>query len=124
MLAGSILVCGGTLFALNTYPGKAKLIQRIEKNEGADLFGETGTPIGSPQQYIIEDPKAFTGKKTTDGAEEVDEKYLRDNKIYPLQLQTVRFIAQQSQLVSGATFILSLIVFFWSKKRISSAKQE
>ncbi len=117
VLAVSIFVYAGTLFTLNTYAGRAKLIQRVEKNSGADLFGESGTPIGSPQRYIIDDPKAFTGKKTADGAEEVDEKYLRDNKIYPLQLQTIRFVAKQTQLIAGGLFLVSLAGYFWSRFR-------
>jgi|CXWL01.1.fsa_nt_gi hypothetical protein len=123
LIVGSLLAYAGTLFVLNTYPGKAKFIQRVEKNEGADLFGESGTPIGSPQLYIIDDPKAFTGKKTANGAEEVDEKYLREHNLYPLQLQSLRFVAKQVQLVAGAVFLAGLAGLVMTRfKRVKTAQ--
>lgn len=77
----------------SNFHGKAKLIQRVEKSAGSDLFGDEGTPIGEPTELIIEDPKAFIGNADEKGVYKVDEGYLKANNIYPRQLKTIDFFA-------------------------------
>ena len=105
-----------------TYASKAKLIQRVEKNECASLFGDEGTKIGSPQQMIIEDPKAFMGEPNAEGIYQVDDKYLKDNNIPPLQLKTVSFVLSMARMGLGAALlILGASAFFLWKKSLKTA---
>lgn len=100
-----------------SFASKAKLIQRVEKNEGASLFGDEGTKIGSPQQMIIEDPKAFIGEPDAEGVYQVDDKYLKDNNIPPLQLKTVSFVLSMARMGLGvAALIFGVAAFFLFKK--------
>jgi hypothetical protein len=86
----------------------AVLAQRIIPQAG-DLFGDggPGTPVGSPQVFIIRDPKAFI-EGELNGAKLLNETYLQENKIYPLQLKTVTFARDVTALVSGLGLILLL----------------
>ncbi len=71
----------------------------------AELFGDEGTPIGSPQMMIIDHPDAFLEGRTEEGALKVSERYLEEKGIYPLQLQTVRLFtgtARIASLLAGA----------------------
>ncbi len=90
------------------YASKSKLIQRVQQDPGAELFGDAGTPIGSPQQIIIEDPKAYLGSKDESGAELVSEGYLKEQGIYPLQLQTVRYVVSNVRYAAIAGLLFSL----------------
>lgn len=103
------------------YSSKAKMIQRIEKNASASLFGDEGTPIGSPQLMIIDDQKAFIGGPDDKGVYQVDEKYLKDNNIPPLQLKTVSFVLGMSRLGVGAAALLFAVVGFFLYKKGQSA---
>ncbi len=81
----------------------AVLAQRIEPNEAASLFGDSsgpGTPIGSPQWVVIRDEKAFLEGQSADGARFVNEEYLIENKIYPLQVKTVEFFRNVTAVVA------------------------
>ncbi len=90
------------------YASQAKLVQRVLVDQAAfELFGETGTPIGGPELMIITDSKAFVGKKTAEGAEIVSEQYLRDHKVYPLQLKTVRYVAGLVRIASLVGLVLA-----------------
>lgn len=117
MVAGLIGIPISYLVETN-YSGRAKLIQRIESNPGADLFGDAGTPIGSPQKLIIDDPKAFVGEKSADGAELVDEAYLKEHSIYPLQLQTVSYVTRISRWAALAALIIGALVWLFAGSRI------
>lgn len=77
----------------SNYAARAKLVQRVRSDAADALFGGEPTPVGSPQKLIIDDAKAFTGKSTSGGAAMVDEGYLEKHAIYPLQLQTVSYVA-------------------------------
>lgn len=86
----------------------AVLAQRvIPQVAGADLFGDSspGTPVGSPQMLIIRDPRAFIGPPEQ-SPRLVNENFLRENHIYPLQLKTVEFFRNLIAAVSGAGFVL------------------
>lgn len=74
-----------------SFASRAQLIQRVEPSAAADLFGDAGTPIGSPQMLIIDDASAFLPDVPGE-ARRVDETKLREKGIYPLQLQTVDYL--------------------------------
>ncbi len=118
VLVLSLLVFLGSFPVESSYSGKAQLIQRVRKDAGSDLFGDAGTPVGSPQELIIEDKGAFLPDKSPEGAAMVDEGYLEKNKIYPLQLKTVKYISGMSRLGSGIAFLLSAAAFVFSRKRV------
>lgn len=120
-----ILAVLSGLAAVATYPiessyaSRAQLVQRVQPNPGAELFGDSGTPIGSPQMMIIEDQRAFTGDRTEDGAAVVDDQFLRDNAIYPLQMQTVSYIAGLGRLGGGSGFVFFLAAWLLLRRRAS-----
>lgn len=123
-----IVAIAGALLAIATFPtessfaSRAKLVQRMRIDDASALFGDEGTPIGSPQRMIIDDAKAFTGKKTEEGAEIVDEGYREKNKIYPLQLQTVSYLAGLARLGGGAAFAIAGLVGFWARRRARKSR--
>lgn len=118
-----IVAIAGALLAIATIPiessfsSRAKLVQRMRIDDASALFGDEGTPVGSPQKLIIDDAKAFTGKKAEGGAEIVDEGYLEKNKIYPLQLQTVSYVAGLARLGGGTAFLLAGLIGLWARGR-------
>lgn len=117
----SLLFLVGTPIVQSQLNQKSQLVQRIQVDPSAELFGELGNPIGSPQRMIIEDKAAFLNKKSPEGAEYVSEAYLKEHKIYPLQVQTVDFISRNILIASGIAFALftvlySIIQFKQSKK--------
>lgn len=91
-LAAAILGALGALtvpFVRQSYSAKAILTQRVQVDSADKLFDDGPTPIGSPQKMIIEDPKAVVGTKN--GVRMVNDAYLQQHHIYPLQLKTVDF---------------------------------
>lgn len=111
------IVAIGSFPVESSYSGKAQLVQRVRKDAADDLFESSGSPVGSPQLLIIEDPKAFTGEKSPEGAAFVDEGYLEMNKIYPLQMKTVSYVAGLARLGGGAVLVVGLVVGWWSRRR-------
>jgi hypothetical protein len=125
VLFGLIAILGllgalGSLVAENSLNSQAKLIQRVEQSAEASLFGDEGTPIGSAQQLIITDPKAFTGSKTPEGAEVVSENYLREQGIYPLQAQTVSYVSGLVRLGSLAMVIFGIAGFVLIRRKLAN----
>lgn len=107
----SALCLIGSVPVVNSYANKAQLIQRVQVDKSSgDLFGDGSNeqPIGSPQQLIIEDPKAFI--KDKDGVKRVDEAYLNEHKIYPLQLQSVYDVARYVRFVAGIVLLAGLVL--------------
>jgi hypothetical protein len=96
----------------------ATLAQRIEPHDAtmAQLLGEPGVIIGSPQRLIITDPQAFLPEDPTATMEYrlVNETYLKQNNIYPLQLQTVEFFRNIISVaaVLGGLLMLGLAAWF------------
>ena len=115
-IAGAILAISSFPIE-NSYKGKAQLVQRMRIDDASALFGESGTPVGSPQELIIEDPRAFTGDKTPEGAAIVNEGYLEKNKIYPLQIKTVSYVAGLARIGGIAMFVLSGGLGLWLRRR-------
>lgn len=98
---------------------KATLIQRIKTYDSAtaELLGEVGTPIGSPQLMIITDPKAFLPGKGEGGERFVDDEYLKSNGIYPLQAKTVSYVGGFVKLgLLGMAALMSLAAWFFGRR--------
>lgn len=102
----------------SNFAGRAKLALRIERNNADSLFGSAGTPLGEPQQYIVDDPKAYMEGKSEEGALLLDENYLKENGIYPLQLQTVDYVAATVRIASGVAFVVFGIGSLWLGARL------
>ncbi|MFN3684466.1 MAG: hypothetical protein ACK41F_11125 [Fimbriimonadaceae bacterium] len=73
---------------------KAVLAQRVRLPDAnvEALFGGEPTPIGSPQTYVILDPKALLPDKGPGGVALLDDGCLQREGSYPLQLKTVEFV--------------------------------
>lgn len=110
MLALGVIATTGSFVVESSYRGRAQLVQRVQRDPGAELFGDRGTPLGSPQELIIDDPKAFVEGTGEGGAKLVDDKYLTDHKIYPLQLKSITFITSMIRWASLADIVLALIL--------------
>ena len=95
------------------YENKAKMVQRIQKSTSADMFGDDGTPVGKPMKLIIDDPKAFLGGPDSDDVYKVDEGYLSEHKIHPLQLKTVDFITFWTRMLSLLGAFLGMVGLAW-----------
>lgn len=104
-----------------SYERKAVNIQRVERDASADLFGDVGTLIGSPQKLIIEDPKAFLEGKSPEGARYVSESYLREHKIYPLQLKTVSITASLVRTGAFWVFLAGVLSYAWFERKRRNA---
>jgi hypothetical protein len=108
-----LIVLIGSFVVSSVLTQNAVLAQRVEiQGAGvAALFGnenEVGKPIGSPQRLIINDPKAFLEKTGENGLRFVNDQYLQDNKIYPLQVLTVEFFRN---IIAFIAALGSLVMF-------------
>lgn len=101
------------------YAGRAQLSVRIERNNSDSLFGSAGTPLGDAQLYIVDDPKAYLEGEGMNKSRLLDENYLKANKIYPLQLQTVDFFVTYARYGSMASILVFLSLILWSRSRLS-----
>lgn len=119
-----ILLAVATFPAESSFSSRARLVQRMRIDDASSLFGEEGTPIGSPQKLIIDDPKAFNGKKTADGAEIVDEGYLEKNQIYPLQMQTVSYVSGLARIGGVTAFLVAGLVGLLARRRVRAKLDE
>lgn len=123
VLIVSVIVLVASFPVASSYHSKAQLVQRVEIDKGAaDLFGDASAayrPIGSPQMLIIDDEKAFVDGAGDDNARMVDEGYLTEHKIYPLQLRTVDFVTRWTRIGCGLSFVCALLglVCFRRKNR-------
>ena len=113
----AFLVALATVPVESSYASRAQLMQRMQKSAGDDLFGDQGTPIGSPQQFIVDDPKAILKEKGENGVTLLDENYLLEKKIHPLELQTVRYVSGLVRLASGGAGVLLLLIFLAFRAR-------
>lgn len=104
-----------------SYAKRAKTYQLIEPSEEAALFGDPGTMIGTPQMYIVDDPKAVLAEPLQDGTLALDNTYLTKNGIYPLQLKTVSESLSMARLGLGVgTFVLAALSWIVSKRAKAS----
>lgn len=126
-LALVVLVLGvvgfvGSFVVPASLASKAELIQRMQPYDAltAELTGESGTPIGSPQLMVIDDPAAFLPGKGEEGARLVNDDYLKAEGIYPLQVKTIDFVAGLVRLGTGAAALVGLAGFLWTRKRLQA----
>jgi len=115
-----ILAAGMAMIVAQSFASKAQLVQIVKPDAAeAALFGDSaGTPIGSPQEMIISDAKAFLPGEGKDGAKLVNDDYLKKNGIYPLQLQTVRFVSNIVLLVGGGLGVLGIAIGWFLRRRL------
>jgi len=99
----------------------AARVQRVEPVAGASaLFGDApgpGTPIGSPQRLIVRDAAAFLPGRSPEGARYVDETYLRERGVYPLQAKTVELGRTLAAAGSAAALLLFGGLWAWAGRR-------
>ncbi|MDX2065047.1 MAG: hypothetical protein SFX74_04830 [Fimbriimonadaceae bacterium] len=104
---------------MQTYEGKAKLAQRVEKDDAGALFDEPYRNIGSPQLYVIDDPKAFL--PTPEGGDPtialLSDDYLKANNLYPTQLQSIRTIVNYGRIAAAGVFIMGDILMILALMR-------
>jgi len=112
-----------SFFVENSYAEKAQLIQRVEYDAAsASLLGEPGPLVGSPQRMIIEDPKAFVEGKGPEGSRLVDDKYLREHNVYPLQLKTVTYLAGITRWGCASAIAVAVLLIAWARRRKKGRK--
>jgi hypothetical protein len=118
----SLLVTIGVPVVASVLASRAQLVQRIEPHEPgmALLLGEQGIPIGNPEMYFINDPKAFLGGNGPKSVRLVNEKYLRENNIYPWQLKTLEFMRNMIVLGSGLASLVFGLGWWWLVRRNSA----
>jgi hypothetical protein len=111
----AVVVFIGSFVVSSVLTQGAVLAQRIEPSAASSLFadGGSGTPIGSPQVVVIRDEAAFLEGSAEGGARLVNEQYLRENSIYPLQVKTVEFFRNIVALVAGLGAVL--MGWLWSR---------
>jgi hypothetical protein len=114
VLAAVVLV--GSFLTSSLITRNAVLAQRIEAvtPEFAAILGlpagSKGNLVGSPQWLIINDPKALL-EKDPNGVQLVSESYLRENKIYPLQVITIEFFRNLVAAVAFCGLGLMLLLY-------------
>lgn len=111
------------LVAIATFPmeaqakGRAKTYQIVKKSPEAALFGDVGEKIGSPQEYIVDDPSVILPQPAEDGVLLLDDDVMKQKGVYPVQLQTVKFVLGTARM---ASFILGALTlggwWFWTRR--------
>jgi len=117
-LIASVATLVATFPIESSFRSRAKLVQLVRPNEQAALFGDVGEEIGSPARYVIDDQAAFLNQRSGSGAEYVSVTYLENKGIYPLQLQTVEFVAGTIRQATTIVTPLALIGWWWSRRRL------
>jgi hypothetical protein len=100
-----------------SFERRSVLAQRVEVDEAAaGLFGEGPEyrEIGSPQRVIVDEPGAFIDHE---GRKLLNESYLREKRIYPLQLRTVSFTATLVRVSAAVLFLASLSALILLRRR-------
>lgn len=119
MMLAALLLAVGSLVGASFMARGAQLVQRVEPATAASasLFGDAdqGTPVGSPQRLIVRDERAFLPGRGPGGSRLVNEQYLRDQQIYPLQAKTVTFIRNMLLLGALVLFVLGVAVWRWPR---------
>lgn len=99
----------------------AVFAQLAQENEAAELFGDASqrTLIGSPQTFLPLAPQAFFEGTGDEGARLLNDSYLRQNNIYPIQVKTVEFLRNLTVLVCAVGGVLMLLLWqFASRQRV------
>ncbi|GGK34182.1 hypothetical protein GCM10008955_30310 [Deinococcus malanensis] len=125
MMALALIVAIASLTTAAWMTRGAQQVQRVEPADAgsASLFGDagTGTLIGSTQLMIVRDPAAFLPGSSEGGARLVNEQYLREHGIYPLQVKSVWFVRNLILLASAVLFTLEGVA--WLTARRSKVRQ-
>ena len=102
LVVASLVAVVATLGTTWFLSSKAVVAQRIKPHDPAiaELLGEVGTPIGSPQPIVLLDRSAVMDAKGPGGEVLLDDDKLQASGQYPLQKQTVQFVG--SLVVYGA----------------------
>ncbi|ARU40984.1 hypothetical protein CCB80_07440 [Armatimonadetes bacterium Uphvl-Ar1] len=100
------------------YAKRAVVYQRIEQTEEAKLFGDVGTKIGSPQAFIIDDPKAILPDTLEDGTRLLNENYLKAKSIYPLQLKTINETVSMVSLGTALALIAGIATTLFTRRKL------
>ncbi|MCE9558426.1 MAG: hypothetical protein K8R88_05695 [Armatimonadetes bacterium] len=118
LVLGLVGLVGSTIIS-SSLVNRAKLVQRIAPydKETAELTGEHGTAIGSPQLMIIDDASVFMTGTGDKGARLVNDKLMQEKGIYPLQAKTVSYIGGLAQAGFGAAVVVGLLGTLWVQKR-------
>jgi hypothetical protein len=119
----ALLVFVGAWLVYAWFAQGAVLAQRIEPYEPtmAELLGEPGLELGSPQIFVIRDEGAFMEGTGEGGERFLNETYLTENGIYPLQLKEVAFWRNLVLLGSGVDFLVCEGLWLWLQRRIRAA---
>ena len=121
MMMAALAVLG--LFAAAIYQSnqesQATLIQRVKPydKDTAELLGEVGTPIGSPQKMIVSDQKAFLPGKGEQGQRFVSDDYLKAHDIYPMQAKTVGYVGGLVKLGLAGVALVGLLAAWMLSRR-------
>lgn len=112
-----------TFFVEGDFARRAVVYQRVERTAEAELFGEVGTEIGSPQALVIEGDEFLVrgadgeAMRDEDGVLLLDEKRLQEAGVYPLQLKSVREVAGLSRLGLGTGVVFFGVLGWWLWRR-------
>lgn len=119
MTAMSVLGLIATSIYQSNLESRATLIQRVKPYDKAtaELLGEAGTPIGSPQRMIVTDQKAFLPGKGEQGQRFVSDDYLKGHGIYPLQAKTVGYVGGLVKLGLAAMALIGFLAAWWFGRR-------
>lgn len=115
----------GKSIVVSSAKSKAVLAQRVEADKTAGaLFGDSDQDayrnLGSPQEFIIDDPKAFLAKPGPDGVKRLDDGYLQAHNIYPTQLKTIEFEGELAQDGAIAALLLGIACILVSARAKTS----
>ncbi|HXH60871.1 MAG TPA: hypothetical protein VNI20_05880 [Fimbriimonadaceae bacterium] len=121
---GLLAVIGSTV-AMSKFAAKAELVQLVKPYDSAmaQLLGEAGTPIGSPQKIILDDRSAVIEGRGQDGAVLVDEDKLKASGRYPVQLKTLDYVGGLVRGVGGVAFIVGAAVWLLLLRRRRLGKE-
>ncbi|MEQ1933206.1 MAG: hypothetical protein ABL962_04925 [Fimbriimonadaceae bacterium] len=108
----------GSFAVANRYESHAERFQLVKPSEGAALFGDAGEPIGKPMEYVIFDRSVVMADKTPEGLAQLDDTKMKQKGIYPLQLQTVRYVIGLTRWGSVAVAALGGILLLWARRRL------
>ena len=122
----AVVVALVTYPVVGSYASKAQLVQLVKPSAGADLFGDIGELVGSPQILVNDIPKAaIIEGDGPNGSIFVDTTYLEANEIGALQLQTVTFIAESTRtgaLIASGLFLAGLLILRWRMRALSPSE--
>lgn len=117
----AILALIATFPIEQSYRSRAKLMQRAQVDADRQaLFGDGVVKIGEPQLMIVEDPKAVLDGQGDRGAVLLNEAYLKEKGIYPLQLVSIEFFTGMARMVAGG--FLALVALGYGVARLRRRK--